>query len=62
MKKKTPLANVTVARMQLARLFCVTIDHQTKEDGTVTIRFRDSMKQERINIKAVKELVEKAIL
>ncbi|KIC96148.1 glycine--tRNA ligase [Flavihumibacter solisilvae] len=42
--------------------FCVTIDHQTKEDGTVTIRYRDSMKQERISLKAVKELVDKAIL
>jgi glycyl-tRNA synthetase len=30
--------------------FCVTIDHQTKEDHTVTIRYRDSMLQERIAI------------
>lgn len=28
--------------------YCITIDHQTLEDGTVTIRERDSMKQERI--------------
>ncbi|HQB62266.1 MAG TPA: glycine--tRNA ligase, partial [Spirochaetota bacterium] len=28
----------------------VTIDYQTKEDDTVTLRFRDSMKQERIKI------------
>ena len=28
--------------------FCVTVDHQTKEDRTVTIRYRDTMKQERI--------------
>lgn len=37
--------------------FCVTIDHQTKEDGTVTIRYRDSMEQERIPMDKVKELV-----
>ena len=37
--------------------FCVTIDHQTKEDQTVTIRYRDSMKQERIALDAVKQLV-----
>ena len=37
--------------------FCVTIDHQTKEDGTVTIRHRDSMEQERIPLDKVKELV-----
>ncbi len=41
--------------------FCVTIDYQTKEDGTVTIRHRDSMEQERIPLKSVKDLVEKAI-
>ena len=37
--------------------FCVTIDHQTKEDQMVTIRYRDSMLQERIPISQVKELV-----
>lgn len=37
--------------------FCVTIDHQTKEDQMVTIRYRDSMLQERIPINKVKELV-----
>ncbi len=30
--------------------FCITIDHQTLEDNTVTIRHRDDMKQERISI------------
>ena len=29
--------------------FCVTVDHQTLEDGTVTLRHRDSMAQERIH-------------
>jgi glycyl-tRNA synthetase len=37
--------------------FCVTIDHQTKEDQTVTIRFRDSMKQERVSINEVRNIV-----
>jgi glycyl-tRNA synthetase len=39
--------------------FCVTIDHQTKEDGTVTIRHRDSMQQDRIPAAQVREFVEK---
>ena len=30
--------------------YCVTIDHQTLEDNTVTIRERDSMQQERISV------------
>lgn len=41
--------------------FCVTIDHQTKEDNTVTIRYRDSMKQERILMSQVKDVVMNAI-
>jgi glycyl-tRNA synthetase len=41
--------------------FCVTIDHQTKEDGTVTIRYRDSMEQERVKMSDVKDIVLKAL-
>jgi glycyl-tRNA synthetase len=41
--------------------FCVTVDHQTKEDQTVTIRYRDSMKQERIPLDKVKEIVRESI-
>ena len=37
--------------------FCVTIDHQTKEDNMVTIRHRDSMQQERVPISEVKNIV-----
>jgi glycyl-tRNA synthetase len=41
--------------------FCVTIDHQTKEDQAVTVRYRDSMIQERIPLAAVKEWVKERI-
>lgn len=41
--------------------FCVTVDHQTKEDNTVTIRHRDSMEQERVLIDKLKEIVATAI-
>jgi glycyl-tRNA synthetase len=41
--------------------FCVTIDHQTKDDNTVTIRHRDSMQQERILLSAVRNFVENQI-
>ncbi|TSA35501.1 MAG: glycine--tRNA ligase [Porphyromonadaceae bacterium] len=37
--------------------YCVTVDHQTAEDNTVTIRDRDSMEQERVAISALRELV-----
>jgi len=42
--------------------FCVTIDQQTKEDDTVTIRYRDTMQQERIPMNKVREIVMNAIL
>jgi glycyl-tRNA synthetase len=41
--------------------FCVTVDYQTKEDETVTIRYRDSMQQERIKWHEIKNLILKAI-
>ena len=37
--------------------FCVTVDQQTKEDQTVTIRYRDTMQQVRIPIDEIKNLV-----
>jgi glycyl-tRNA synthetase len=37
--------------------FCVTIDYQTLEDGTVTIRNRDTTAQERINLDAVEKYI-----
>lgn len=41
--------------------FCVTIDHQTKDDQTVTIRDRDTMKQERIPLAEVAAFVKAKI-
>ena len=37
--------------------FCVTVDHQTKEDNTVTLRYRDTMQQERVAIEQIKQLI-----
>ena len=33
--------------------YCVTVDHQTLEDNTVTIRERDSMEQKRVSVDEV---------
>ncbi len=35
--------------------FCITVDFDTIEDGTVTVRHRDSMEQERIKVSDLKE-------
>lgn len=37
--------------------FCITVDHQTVEDNTVTIRHRDSMKQDRVAISSLKDII-----
>lgn len=37
--------------------YCITIDHQTLEDNTVTIRDRDTMKQERITVEELEKVM-----
>ncbi|MFV0392465.1 MAG: glycine--tRNA ligase [Paludibacteraceae bacterium] len=41
--------------------FCITIDHQALEDNTVTIRHRDSMKQERLNISELRDIISQKV-
>jgi glycyl-tRNA synthetase len=37
--------------------YCITVDHDTLSDNSVTIRNRDTMEQERIPVEKVKEIV-----
>ncbi len=37
--------------------YCITIDYQTAEDETVTIRYRDSMLQERVPISGLRAII-----
>jgi glycyl-tRNA synthetase len=39
----------------------VTIDHQSAEDGTVTIRYRDTMEQERVKIADLQGIIGKKV-
>jgi glycyl-tRNA synthetase len=41
--------------------YCITVDYQSLEDKTVTIRDRDTMQQERIPINKLEALIEKKI-
>lgn len=41
--------------------FCITIDHQSLEDNTVTLRERDSMQQERVSIESLYARIESAV-
>ena len=38
--------------------YCVTVDHQTLEDQTVTLRERDSMEQVRVPTKELSQLLD----
>ena len=37
--------------------FCITVDHDTKEDDSVTIRNRDSMEQKRVKITELQSIL-----
>ncbi len=41
--------------------FCITVDHQTLEDRSVTLRYRDSMEQERVAISELNGIIHKAV-
>ena len=40
---------------------CITVDHQSLEDRTVTVRFRDSMEQQRVAIDEVGTIVHQEV-
>lgn len=42
--------------------FCCTVDEETLINNTVTIRYRDSLEQERISIEEIKKYVEDKII
>jgi glycyl-tRNA synthetase len=50
------------ARMdEVGTPFCITVDYQTREDDTVTIRYRDTTEQIRVDKKEVAEWIKERI-
>ncbi|MCL4121605.1 UNVERIFIED_CONTAM: hypothetical protein GTU68_040283 [Idotea baltica] len=41
--------------------FCITVDHDTIEDNSVTIRHRDTMEQKRVKIEDLRDIIKKEI-
>jgi glycyl-tRNA synthetase len=41
--------------------YCVTVDYETMENNTVTLRHRDSMAQERVKIEDLRQILEKTL-
>ncbi len=41
--------------------FCLTVDHQSMDDGTLTLRDRDSLEQERVPIAQIADVIEQRV-
>jgi len=41
--------------------FCITVDHETLDNNTVTIRHRDTMEQQRVNISELKAIINQEV-
>ena len=41
--------------------FCITVDHDTLKDNTVTIRYRDTMEQKRVKIDEILALIKEEV-
>jgi len=50
------------AQDEIGTPFCITIDFQTQQDDTVTLRYRDTKKQERIAIGYLKDYLKQKLL
>ncbi len=50
-----------MAQDEIGTPWCVTVDYTTLEDGTVTIRDRDTMKQERVSIDALATYIQQSM-
>jgi glycyl-tRNA synthetase len=41
--------------------FCITVDHDTLKDHTVTIRYRDTMEQKRVKIEDLRDIIKQDV-
>ena len=41
--------------------YCITVDHQTLEDDTVTLRDRDTMQQQRLSVQKLRDYLEERV-
>lgn len=53
--QKSDIGKVYNYHDQIGTLYCITVDYQSLSDNTITIRNRDTMEQERVEIENLKE-------
>ena len=41
--------------------FCITVDHDSLADNTVTLRERDTMKQERVKVEDLRRIIDEKV-
>jgi glycyl-tRNA synthetase len=41
--------------------FCITVDGESLEDNTVTIRHRDTMEQKRVKVEELRDIIKKEV-
>ena len=41
--------------------FCITVDHDTLDDNSVTVRYRDTMEQKRVKIVELRDLIKQEV-
>jgi glycyl-tRNA synthetase len=46
---------------EIGTMFCITIDYESLDDNSVTLRFRDTMKQDRVKINDLVEILQNKI-
>jgi glycyl-tRNA synthetase len=49
------------AQDEIGTPWCVTVDYQTMEDDTVTLRHRDTTQQERVKVRELVEIIQKKL-
>lgn len=54
LEQKSEIGKIYNYHDQIGTLYCITVDYQTEVDNTITIRNRDTMKQERVKISNIK--------
>ena len=60
LRRKFPLGSAIASGCH-GTPFCITVDHQTLEDNSVTVRYRDTMEQEHVNIDSLHHLIGDAV-
>ena len=41
--------------------FCITVDHDSLNDNSVTLRYRDTMERKRVNIDELAQIIDKEV-